>query len=185
MRAAAPACARTWRTRNARTRLRAAVHMLPCSPAPAETSASRGFAPQVCRRSEISTHCKRLSLLPPSFLRGRLVGSFARQQVSGATLHMACSHRVLTERSHTACGDAGEGQSAGKYIWRRLKKCSKISSPTFILHHPSAGGYLDILRCPSVAGPHLATLSHTPLPDHCRLARRPPPTCSGCSCLSL
>jgi len=103
MRAAAPARARTWRTRNARTRLRAAVHMLPCSPAPAETSASRGFAPQVCRRSEISTHCKRLSLLPPSFLRGRLVGSFARQQVSGATLHMACSHRVLTERSHTAC----------------------------------------------------------------------------------
>ena len=103
MRAAAPARARTWRTRNARTRLRAAVHMLPCSPAPAETSASRRFAPQVCRRSEMSTHCKRLSLLPPSFLRGRLVGSFARQQVSGATLHMACSHRVLTERSHTAC----------------------------------------------------------------------------------
>ena len=100
MRAAAPARARTWRTRNARTRLRAAVHMLPCSPAPAETSASRRFAPQVCRRSE--THCKRLSLLPPSFLRGRLVGSFARQQVSGATLHMACSH-AFSPRSHTAC----------------------------------------------------------------------------------
>jgi len=104
MRAAAPARARTWRTRNARTRLRAAVHMLPCSPAPAETSASRRFAPQVCRRSEIQriasvSHC----CLPPSCA----AGSSAPLRVNRSAV-LLCTWRAhtafsVTERSHTAC----------------------------------------------------------------------------------
>ena len=107
MRAAAPARARTWRTRNARTRLRAAVHMLPCSPAPAETSASRRFAPQVCRRSEIQriasvSHC----CLPPSCA----AGSSAPLRVNRSAVllctwraHTAFSQSVLTRRAPTAC----------------------------------------------------------------------------------
>ena len=108
MRAAAPARARTWRTRNARTRLRAAVHMLPCSPAPAETSASRRFAPQVCRRSEIQriasvSHC----CLPPSCA----AGSSAPLRVNRSAVllcilraHTAfsqCSHGMLTHSVRT------------------------------------------------------------------------------------
>eukprot|EP00964_Phaeocystis_antarctica_P047687 scaffold27608_cov71-Phaeocystis_antarctica.AAC.1 len=97
MRAAAPARARTWRTHNARTRLRAAVHMLPCSPAPAETSASRRYAPQVCRRSEIQriasiSHC----CLPPSCA----AGSSAPLRVNRSAV-LLCTWRAHT-RSHRA-----------------------------------------------------------------------------------
>ena len=102
MRAAAPARARTWRTRNARTRLRAAVHMLPCSPAPAETSASRRFAPQVCRRSEIQriasiSHC----CLPPSCA----AGSSAPLRVNRSAVLLCTwrAHTAFSPRSHPAC----------------------------------------------------------------------------------
>ena len=102
MRAAAPARARTWRTRNARTRLRAAVHMLPCSPAPAETSASRRFAPQVCRRSEIQriasvSHC----CLPPSCAAG--TSAPLRVNRSAVLLCTWRAHTAFSPRSHTAC----------------------------------------------------------------------------------
>ena len=185
MRAAAPARARTWRTRNARTRLRAAVHMLPCSPAPAETSASRRFAPQVCRRSEIQriasiSHC----CLPPSCA----AGSSAPLRVNRSAVllctwraHTAFSQSVLTRRAATPARVNRLENISGD----ASKNVQKFPLPPSSCTTLAAGGYLDILRCPSVAGPHLATLSHTPLPDHCRLARRPPPTCSGCSCLSL
>ena len=81
--------------------------MLPCSPAPAETSASRRFAPQVCRRSEIQriasiSHC----CLPPSCA----AGSSAPLRVNRSAVllctwraHTAFSQSVLTRRAPTAC----------------------------------------------------------------------------------
>ena len=83
------------------------MHILPCSPAPAETSASRGFAPQVCRRSEIQriaivSHC----CLPPSCAAG--TSAPLRVNRSAVLLctwraHTAFSQSVLTRRAPTAC----------------------------------------------------------------------------------